>query len=100
MAAKRTNKTETPEAEAPQQEAQAPARTRKRATTASAPDGKAAPKKSAPKKKTASQSADPTPEEISRRAYELYEQRGGEHGRHEDDWHQAERELRGSKSKE
>lgn len=30
---------------------------------------------------------------IARRAYELYEQRGREHGRHLDDWLQAESEL-------
>jgi HSP20 family protein len=30
---------------------------------------------------------------IARRAYELYEQRGGEHGRHLDDWLQAESEV-------
>jgi hypothetical protein len=32
---------------------------------------------------------------IARRAYELYEQRGGEHGRDLDDWLFAEIELRG-----
>ncbi|QRK08392.1 DUF2934 domain-containing protein [Archangium violaceum] len=36
----------------------------------------------------------PTQEQIARRAYELYLARGGSHGRHEDDWLQAERELR------
>ena len=36
-----------------------------------------------------------TDEEVARRAYELYEQRGGEDGRAWDDWFQAERELRG-----
>ena len=36
----------------------------------------------------------PTVEEIARRAYEIYQARGGEHGRHEEDWHQAERELK------
>ena len=33
-------------------------------------------------------------EDIARRAYELYEQRGGEDGHAWDDWFQAERELR------
>jgi hypothetical protein len=37
---------------------------------------------------------DPTEDQIARRAYELYEQRGGEHGYDLDDWLQAERELR------
>ena len=36
----------------------------------------------------------PTHEEIARRAYELFLARGGMHGHHEDDWAQAERELR------
>jgi hypothetical protein len=33
--------------------------------------------------------------EIARRAYQLYESRGGEHGRDWDDWFRAEQELRG-----
>jgi hypothetical protein len=33
-------------------------------------------------------------EEIRRRAYELYRQRGGQHGSHEADWHRAEAEIR------
>ena len=33
-------------------------------------------------------------EEVAQRAYELYEQRGGEPGHAWDDWFQAERELR------
>lgn len=37
----------------------------------------------------------PTAEEVRRRAYELWEQRGREHGRHEDDWYRAENEVRG-----
>jgi hypothetical protein len=36
----------------------------------------------------------PTYEDIARRAYQLYEERGGEHGRDQEDWFQAERELR------
>lgn len=32
--------------------------------------------------------------DIARRAYELYQERGGEHGHDVDDWLQAERELR------
>ncbi|MCU1386195.1 MAG: hypothetical protein JWL71_4892 [Acidobacteria bacterium] len=34
-------------------------------------------------------------DEVARRAYDLYEARGGEHGRDLDDWTQAERELAG-----
>ncbi len=37
---------------------------------------------------------DRTDHDIAVRAYELYEQRGGEHGHDVDDWLQAERELR------
>jgi hypothetical protein len=35
-----------------------------------------------------------TDEDIARRAYELYERRGGGHGRDVDDWLEAERELK------
>ena len=37
----------------------------------------------------------PDPDKIARRAYELYLARGGEHGRADDDWYTAERELTG-----
>jgi hypothetical protein len=33
-------------------------------------------------------------EEIRRRAYEFYRERGGQHGSHEADWHRAESEVR------
>lgn len=33
-------------------------------------------------------------DEIRRRAYEFYCERGGEHGSHEADWHRAESEVR------
>jgi hypothetical protein len=39
---------------------------------------------------------EPTHEDIARRAYQLHEEHGGEHGRDWDDWFQAERELRQS----
>lgn len=32
--------------------------------------------------------------EIARRAYELYQERGGEHGLADDDWFRAEQEVR------
>lgn len=32
-------------------------------------------------------------ERIARRAYEIYQRRGGEHGRQMDDWLEAEREI-------
>jgi hypothetical protein len=39
----------------------------------------------------------PSPEEVQRRAFELYLQRGGGHGRDLDDWYEAERQLRRSR---
>ena len=33
-------------------------------------------------------------EEIRRRAYELFQERGGEHGHHHEDWLRAEAEVR------
>jgi hypothetical protein len=36
----------------------------------------------------------PSTEEIALRAFELFMARGGQHGRHEEDWHRAEKELR------
>ncbi len=38
-------------------------------------------------------------EEIRRRAYELYEQRGRQHGYDIQDWHQAEHEIRGRRKR-
>jgi hypothetical protein len=38
--------------------------------------------------------SEPSHDEIARRAYQLYQARGCEHGRDWDDWLQAERELR------
>lgn len=35
----------------------------------------------------------PSHEEIARRAYELWQARGGGHGGHEEDWFRAEQEL-------
>jgi hypothetical protein len=38
--------------------------------------------------------SEPSSEQITRRAYEIYQERGGESGRDFDDWLQAEREIR------
>ena len=43
---------------------------------------------------TGSRDFGPTEDEIRRRAYEIYQSRGGEPGRESEDWTQAERELR------
>jgi hypothetical protein len=45
-------------------------------------------------RKRSSGSSQPTREDIERRAYEIYVERGGGEGREMDDWLQAERELR------
>jgi hypothetical protein len=42
-------------------------------------------------------SSEPGVDEIRRRAYERYQERGGNHGRHFDDWLEAEKELRSKK---
>jgi hypothetical protein len=59
-------------------------------------------KSTATKKSTAKQAvptaseqlAQPETDEIRRRAYEFYCERGGQHGLHEVDWYRAESELR------
>lgn len=35
----------------------------------------------------------PSPDEIAAEAYAIYQARGGQHGRHEDDWFEAERRV-------
>jgi hypothetical protein len=35
----------------------------------------------------------PSPDEIAAEAYAIYQSRGGQHGRHEEDWFEAERRL-------
>jgi len=36
----------------------------------------------------------PSQEQIAKRAYQIFQARGGKHGRHAEDWKQAERELK------
>jgi hypothetical protein len=68
-----------------------------------APDPDGPPRPKARKTKTASTptsappSSEPSVDEIRRRAYERYQERGGNHGRHFDDWLEAEKELRSNK---
>jgi hypothetical protein len=38
--------------------------------------------------------SEPSEEDIRMRAYQKFLERGGEHGRHLDDWVEAERELK------
>ena len=62
------------------------------------PPAKMQAKKPDPEAITESQVTDPQSsieERIRQRAHELYLQRGGHHGAHEEDWLQAEKEIRG-----
>jgi DUF2934 family protein len=76
----------------------------KRSTASTKPtnsDGPARPKTRKAKPVATTDSAPPSREpsvdEIRRRAYERYQERGGNHGRHFDDWVEAEKELRSKK---
>ena len=42
----------------------------------------------------------PSYDEIAAEAYAIYEARGGEHGAHEDDWHEAERRLKARRAED
>ncbi len=78
------------------------ARTNAKASTPSEKETAKAPtpQPSKPVANTTAQAAAParntalTHEQIARRAYEIFLARGGQHGSHEQDWFQAERELR------
>ena len=50
--------------------------------------------KSTPPKKTSMPDTVPSHDRIQERAYELYESRGREHGKDEQDWLRAEQEIR------
>lgn len=82
------------EPQMPQTDAPEPMSAQETPAPASKPAPRSRARKAAPAATTAA--ATLQPEEIARRAYEIYSQRGGEDGRHEEDWHQAERELRES----
>lgn len=70
----------------------------KRPTTRSKATDPAAPPPAQPKpRKTKAAAAEPSVDDIRRRAYELYQRRGGHHGEHFDDWLEAEKELRSKK---
>jgi hypothetical protein len=70
-------------------------------TKASDPDKpvqpKARKKKATPAPASAPAGREPTVDDIRRRAYERYQERGGNHGKHFDDWLEAEKELRNKK---
>jgi hypothetical protein len=46
---------------------------------------------------TNQESTRPSEDRIRQRAYERYQERGGEHGRDADDWFEAEREVEGER---
>lgn len=58
------------------------------------PDGMSAADRRMTEPDALDQGGEPSYEEIRRRAYELYVERGGTHGLHDDDWFRAEQELR------
>ena len=72
------------------------AKTVKTAETAAKPPAKTAAKKSAPGKpaETAAKKLPPTHEEISRRAEQLWNERGRPEGSPHIDWHHAEQQLK------
>jgi hypothetical protein len=78
------------------------ARTNAKASTSSEKETAKAPtaQPSKPAANTVAQAAPPARtntlphEQIARRAYEIFLARGSQHGSHEQDWFQAERELR------
>ena|SRR5436305_5182744 len=53
-----------------------------------------------PERVPATQAQPDMEEEIRRRAYELYEQRGRQEGSHAEDWNQAEMEIRSKYQRE
>lgn len=76
---------------APASEAK-PARTSTKKASAQAAD--AQPKKPAARRATRKKPVEISHEDIARRAHELFERRGGQHGFHLEDWYEAERQLR------
>ena len=66
------------------------------ASNDAAPAGQARPKTRRSQTASASTGAAPTEEDIRRRAYQRYIDRGGDHGTDFEDWLEAERELKKS----
>jgi hypothetical protein len=89
---KPTSKKKSNAKQSPAKEA-APKKTSVAEVIASTPPVSSAPVTSQPVR-----TAQPSPaelyDEIRRRAYEFYRERGGQHGSHESDWHRAESEVR------
>jgi hypothetical protein len=49
---------------------------------------------------TETNDSDLTEDEIARRAYERFQERGGVHGHDQEDWYEAEREIRSGRSRD
>ncbi|RKH08653.1 DUF2934 domain-containing protein [Corallococcus praedator] len=58
------------------------------------PAPKSTPERTQDKPAANASASTPTNEQIARRAFEIYQARGGTHGSSEQDWFQAERELK------
>ncbi len=93
----------TPRSDATDMSAAVPAPARSRARTGkAAAEARPAPQ-GAPETagfrdvESQSMASEPSEEDIRLRAYHLYLERGGRHGAHNDDWYQAERELKEQK---
>ena len=71
----------------------------KRAAARPKTDAPAAPAKPRARRPPAAKktATEPSVDDIRRRAYERYLERGGEHGQHFDDWVEAEKDLRSKK---
>ena len=71
----------------------------KRPSSRSKESGRAAPAQPKPRRARAAAARGPEPsvDDIRRRAYERYLERGGNDGQHFDDWIEAEKELRSKK---
>ncbi len=82
---KRTPRSKTPVAAATQAEQQFPESINREQTLQSVPAGNNGGK----------QAINIADDEVRRRAYEIWEQRGRQHGKDADDWFRAESEIRG-----
>lgn len=83
---KRTSRSKTPVAAATQEAQQSPETVNPQQTLQATPSGN---------NNGGIHAVSMSDEEIRRRAYEIWEQRGRQHGRDADDWFRAESEIRG-----
>ena len=69
----------------------------KRPSSQSKGNDATAPTAPKPRRPRAERASQPSVDDIRRRAYDRYLERGGKHGQHFDDWLEAERELKRKK---